>query len=250
MPEQSGKNLQPVVAERMVEFKNVNLTINGKKLIDDLSFQITGPGKTVVMGANGAGKSLLMRLISGLLQPDNGEITCWSGSEKSPRPVRMSMVFQKPVLLRRTAFANIAYVLKQQNLPKQHLSQIVNDALDMAQLGRHAQTPARKLSGGEQQRLALVRGLVVKPDILLLDEATANLDPASTFIVEQLVDKASQGGAKVLFVTHDVRQAKRTADDILFLHEGRNLAHQPAEQFFENPGSREAQAYLDGRLPG
>ncbi len=232
-----------------VELQNVSFSIKGKKLIDNVSCKLAKTGKTVVMGANGAGKSLFLRLVAGLLKADSGQVRVYADQSDPSQEVCMSMVFQNPVLLRRSVYANVAYVLKQQKLSKQLISAKVGKALELALLERHAQTPARRLSGGEQQRLALARAMVVSPDILLLDEATANLDPASTHIVESMVAKVSNDGAKILFVTHDIRQAKRVADDILFFHEGRLMAHKPVKEFFRNPGSNEAQAYLDGRVP-
>ena len=235
--------------QNQVEFHNVDFSINASKLIDNASCQIAMTGKTVVMGANGAGKSLFLRLIAGLLQPDSGHLNVYAGNSASTAPASISMVFQNPVLLRRTAFANIAYVLQQAGHQKQKIATKVNHALTLARLNDQAQTPARHLSGGEQQRLALARAMVVSPDILLLDEATANLDPASTFIVEKMVDEVSRTGTKIIFVTHDIRQTRRLADDVLFIHNGRILAHKPASEFFRNPGSHQAQAYLDGRIP-
>jgi len=228
-----------------IELQNVNFSIKGKKLIDNVSCKLSKTGKTVVMGANGAGKSLFLRLVAGLLKADSGQVRVYADQSDPSQEVCMSMVFQNPVLLRRSVYANVAYVLKQQKLSKELILTKVGKALDLALLERHAQTPARRLSGGEQQRLALARALVVSPGILLLDEATANLDPASTHIVESMVAKVSNDGAKIF----DIRQAKRVADDILFFHEGRLMAHKTVKEFFRDPGSDEAQAYLDGRVP-
>lgn len=159
-----------------------------------------------------------------------------------------SLVFQKPILLRRSTSENIAYVLRQSNAAKDSIAASVQTALKAARLEHRAQTPAHDLSGGEQQRLALARALVTAPCILLLDEPTASLDPASTSIVEEMMQQAEHNGMKVILVTHDIKQAKRIGDDIIFLHEGEILAHVPARQFFKTPGSDEAQAYLDGRV--
>ncbi len=122
-------------------------------------------------------------------------------------------------------------------------------ALQDAQLENHADTPARKLSGGEQQRLAMARALVVSPPALLLDEPTASLDPASTFVIEDLITGASSRGTKIILVTHDIKQAKRLADDIVFIHEGKIVAQNGRDGFFREPGSEQAQSYLDGRMP-
>jgi tungstate transport system ATP-binding protein len=244
-----------------IEFHDVSLTIGSNHLIHNINCRIDPLGTTVVMGPNGAGKSLFLRLLAGLLQPTKGRII--GGVTETGNGVDaglgeahgnslgggLSMVFQNPVLLRRTAFANLAYVLRQRNLNNRLVKQKVDEALVSARLAAQAQISARRLSGGEQQRLALARALVVDPAALLLDEATANLDPASTHIVECMAEEASKRGTKVIFVTHDIKQAKRIADDVLFIHLGRVMSHKPARDFFLDPGSDEAQAYLDGRVP-
>ena len=232
-----------------IEFRDVSFKIGNKQLIHNINCRLGPTGKTVIMGPNGAGKSLFLRLLAGLLQPSSGRITSSFGQTNSAQKPCYSMVFQNPVMLRRTAFANIAYVLRQQKYSGDALNQKVDDALVRARLISRKQISARRLSGGEQQRLALARALVVEPAALLLDEVTANLDPASTHIVECMVDEASKCGTKVIFITHDIKQAKRLADEILFIHLGRVMAHKPARDFFFDPGSDEAQAYLDGRLP-
>ncbi len=231
-----------------VSFRNVEFSIDGKRLLHKLNCEIGKAGKTVIMGPNGAGKSIFLRMIAGLLKPESGEIFIPPNDSEQQRSADISIVFQNPVLLRRSVSANIAYVLKQQGHSKKTIARLVSEALVQAKLEDRAQMPARQLSGGEQQRLAMARALVMGSSILLLDEATANLDPASTFIVEEMVDVASRAGTKIIFITHDVRQAKRVGDDILFLHKGRILAHKPKDAFFKEPGSEEAQAYLDGRV--
>jgi len=234
-----------------VTFKDVCLKVDGKPLIRNISCTLNTIGKTVILGPNGAGKSLFLRLMTGLIKPTSGTIS--GGIEKrtdeSGQPaVCYSLVFQNPVLLRRSAYENIAFVLRQQKCPKGEMADRVAAALKQARLEGRAKTPARRLSGGEQQRLALARALVVNPPGLLLDEATASLDPASTAIVEKMIHDADTAGTKIVFVTHDIRQAKRLADDILFVDEGQILAHKPARDFFKDPGSDKAQAYLDGRI--
>ena len=231
-----------------VSFRNVEFSIDGKQLLQGVNCEISRAGITVIMGPNGAGKSMFLRIIAGLLKPVRGEVFIQPERGEQGVSAEISIVFQNPVLLRRSAYANIAYVLKKRGVAKNTSVQRVNQALAHAKLEGRAQTPARQLSGGEQQRLAMARAMVMDSAILLLDEATANLDPASTFIVEKMVDEASHNGTKIIFITHDVRQAKRVGDDVLFLHQGRILAHKPKDKFFENPGSDEAQAYLDGRF--
>lgn len=239
----------PGLETAVVQFHNVNYSINKNKLIHDASCQLDLSGITVVMGPNGAGKSLFLRLIAGLLEPDSGRVQVCMNNRSDNRNRCISLVFQNPVLLRRSVHANVAFALKQQRHPVKNIDKLVKRSLMMAQLEHYAETPARHLSGGEQQRLAMARALVVTPAVLLLDEATANLDPASTYIVEKMVENIARNGTKVIFVTHDVRQAKRMGDDILFISNGRIMIHKDADEFFLNPDSQEAQSYLDGRVP-
>lgn len=229
-------------------FEKVGLDIDNQQLLRDISCRIETNGKTVLIGANGAGKSLFLRLATGLLMPTSGHVSGMVDNQGAQPNSCQSMIFQKPVLLRRSTSANISFVL--QNMAGEHedIDTKVSNALASARLQERASAPARKLSGGEQQRLALARALVVDPAVLFLDEPTASLDPASTKIVEDMIMQADQDGRKIIHVTHDIKQARRLADDILFMHNGRLLLHQCAEDFFSDPGCGEAQAYLDGRM--
>ena len=201
------------------------------------------------MGPNGAGKTLFLRILSGLVAPTSGEVNFLSAAGLPNEKPDLAMLFQQAVLLRRSSAQNIEYILRKRQISKSEIGTLTNNVLAKARLAHRARTHARHLSGGEKQRLALARALVVNPEILLLDEITASLDPASVYIVEEMIKKASREGAKIFFITHDVRQAKRIADDIIFMHEGQILAHEPADEFFKRPGSQQAQAFLDGRVP-
>jgi tungstate transport system ATP-binding protein len=161
---------------------------------------------------------------------------------------RQAMVFQKPVLLRRTAAANIAYALGLRGVARGERRSRSHEALQLAGLESRAATPARVLSGGEQQRLCLARALSLDPDVLFLDEPTASLDPASTLAIERLLLDAQSRGIKVIVVTHDVGQARRLAQEIVFLHHGKLIEHQPASRFFRNPESDVARAFVAGGL--
>ncbi|MCL4126065.1 UNVERIFIED_CONTAM: hypothetical protein GTU68_017404 [Idotea baltica] len=155
------------------------------------------------------------------------------------------MVFQKPVLLRRSTKANIDFVLKQRKL---FATATRNALLAKVGLEHKANLPARLLSGGEQQRLALARALASRPHVLFLDEATASLDPASTAIIEQIVSEQAIRGTKIIMVTHDAAQASRLAAHIVFMDAGTVTEHSPTQQFFNAPQSQAAKAYLDGQL--
>ncbi len=217
----------------------------GKRLIDGIDLWIDGPGITVLMGPNGAGKSLLLRALHGLIRPTGGSVL-WGGQPPNePVRRRQSMVFQRPVLLRRTVVANIEFALGLRGMGGKDRCL---EVLQQAGLAARARQPARSLSGGEQQRLVLARALALEPEVLLLDEPTASVDPASTAVIESIVNSARTAGTKVLFVTHDVGQARRLGDDVVFLHRGRVTEHSPSSVFFTSPASIEAADYLAGRI--
>ncbi len=229
-----------------VTLNGVVFEAGGKRLIDDVSLRL-GPGPlTCVMGPNGAGKSLLLRLIAGLIRPTGGHVTY--GGEVAARPSRIALVFQRPVLLRRSVTANLDHALKTYRVPRAERPGRIAGLLALGQLQALAQQPARVLSGGEQQRLSMVRALAARPALLLLDEPTASLDPQATAAIEALIRKVAGEGVKVVLVTHDRDQARRMADEIVFLHHGRIAEQAAAIRFFDQPRSPEAQAYLAGRL--
>ncbi len=228
-----------------LETRKLVLDRDGKRLIDSIDLTLTSGELTVLMGPNGAGKSLLLRLLHGLIAPTSGEIR-WRGEPMSATlRLRQGMVFQRPVLLRRSVAANLDFAL---GLRGTAARQQRDQLLERVGLLDRANQPARLLSGGEQQRLALIRALALDPSVLFLDEPTASLDPASVLMIEQVVRAAYQNGTKIIFVTHDLGQARRLADEVVFLHRGQLLEQAPAERFFAGPRSEFARAYLEGRL--
>jgi tungstate transport system ATP-binding protein len=220
----------------------------GRRLIDGLSLTLRPGVRTVVMGPNGAGKSLLLRLLHGLLEPSAGAILWGGRSLDRAIRLRQAMVFQRPVLLRRSALANLTHALRARRVPRHERHERAKKMLAAAGLEALAGTPARLLSGGEQQRLAMARALCLEPDVLFLDEPTANLDPASTLAIERLIQQAYHEGTKIVLVTHDVGQARRLADEVVFLHCGQLEEQSPAGRFFDAPASAAARAFLDGQL--
>lgn len=230
----------------------LTLSLGGRRLLDGIDITVgdnrSGVGITTIMGPNGAGKSLLLRTLAGLIKPDDGSVS-WSGSAPNRQHAhRLGFVFQKPVLLRRSVIANMLHALKAAGIKRSERASRAFEALEQANLGHLAKAPARVLSGGEQQRLALARALAAKPELLMLDEPTASLDPTSTAAIEALVLDAASAGTRILFVTHDIGQAHRLADDVLFLHEGRITETTEATSFFEAPASFQARAFLKGHL--
>jgi tungstate transport system ATP-binding protein len=231
-----------------VELRALSYEVSGKQVIDRIDLKIETRGITAIMGPNGAGKSVLLRLMHGLIAPTGGEIL-WAG-RRMDREIsrRQAMVFQKPVLLRRSVAANIWHALGLRGVGRRERAIRVDDALKLAALERHASMPARVLSGGEQQRLCLARALSLEPEVLFLDEPTASLDPASTLAIERLLIDAQHRGIKIIVVTHDVGQARRLAQDVVFMHHGRIIEHGNASSFFDAPESEGAGAFLAGGL--
>jgi len=230
-----------------IKAEGVTYEVQGQRLLQDLHFELSPGVRTAIIGPNGAGKTLTLRLLMGLLAPTAGSIH-WAGAASLPGPRRMALMFQKPVLLRRSTLANVEYVLGLQGLPQPERQERAMHYLEQTGLASLAHRPARKLSGGQQQRLSLARAWALQPAVLFLDEPTASLDPAASKAVEDIVAAIAEGGCKTVLVTHDLGQARRLSDEVLFMHHGRLLAHQPTGPFFEQPATPEAQAFLAGEL--
>ena len=226
----------------LIEVTNLCLRLNNTDLLNSISVSSKTRGVTMVMGPNGAGKSLFLKCLHGLIQPTFGSIKVRGEHIQGPSNDQ-AMVFQKPVLLRRSVLENLAFAA-----PQGADLGAINNALATAHLGDKRDLPARLLSGGEQQRLAVVRALLRNPKLLVLDEPTASLDPASVQIIEGLIRDFTELGGKTIFISHDLGQAKRLGSEIFFLHKGRVVEHSDADLFFRNPTSKEAKAYLNGRL--
>ena len=227
-----------------IRFEGVGYTAGTTRILADVDLALGAGGPTVLMGPNGAGKTTLLRLAMGLLSPTLGRIT-FGGGDRAPIGSR-AIVFQKPVMLRRTAAANIAFALYAAG--KLESAAEVERLLDLARIRALADRPARRLSGGEQQRLALVRALARAPQVLFLDEPTASLDPAATKLVEEIIGQVSASGVKIVMSTHDLGQARRLAREVVFLANSRIVEHGPAASFFDKPTAEAARRFLAGEL--
>ncbi len=220
---------------------------NQQRLLKYVSCTLTAGNSTIILGPNGAGKSLLLRICQGLIAPASGNIS-WSGLNPVQARPYVAMVFQKPVLLRRSTAANIDYALAARGVPRKQRRERVTEALELTNLNHLARRSARVLSGGEQQRLAIARAWVTQPEVLLMDEPTSKLDPGASYAVEQLISAIRKQGTKVIMTTHDMGQAQRLGDEVLFLNRGRLLEQTPAKIFFERPQSKQAAAFISGEL--
>ncbi len=229
-----------------LDVRGLRYEADGVNLIKDISFTLESGTRTIILGHNGSGKSLLLRLCHGLIAPTGGEIA-WTGGADDPAR-HQAMVFQRPVMLRRTAAENVGYALRMRGVPRAERRRQVVDALKQTRLYRHADRQARTLSFGEQQRLALARAWAIKPDVLFLDEPTASLDPAVTQSIEELINRIHDAGTKIVMSTHDLGQARRLADEILFLHRGRLVTHAPTDEIFNDPADEAVRAFIAGEL--
>lgn len=230
----------PVVLDR------VSLRIGATTLLSDLDLTLSAGPPTCVIGPNGAGKTSLLRMCMGLVAPSSGRIT-WGGRPDAAL-TRRALLFQRPVMLRRSVAANVAYGLANAGCPRSARSVRVAELLDRVGLSALADRPARLLSGGEQQRLALARALARDPELLLLDEPTASLDPAATRAVEDTIRAAALSGIKVVLASHDLGQVRRLAGDVVFLVAGTLCEQQPVGDFLDRPSSPEAAAFVRGDL--
>ncbi len=229
-----------------LEVEGLAFRAGGRALVAGLDFRLEAGGLTVILGPNGAGKTLTLRMCHGLLAPTAGLVR-WRGGAARPA-LRQAMVFQRPVLLRRSARANLTHALACRGVPRRARRARADEALARTGLAHLARAPARVLSGGEQQRLALARAWALDPEVLFMDEPTANLDPASSRAVEEVIAAIHRAGTKVVMTTHDLGQARRLADEVLFLCAGRLVERAPAATFFDTPATPEARAFLAGEL--
>ena len=233
-------------SELPIEFDSVTITSGAVRILDRVTVTLSPGAPTVVVGPNGSGKSTLLRAAMGLVKPSLGRIT-WAGRQDVP-PQRRAIVFQRPTMLRRTAAGNVRYWLRSgSSATQQHIGR-VQELLDLVGLAHLADRPARRLSGGEQQRLAIARALARSPMVLFLDEPTASLVPAGVKAIEDIITTVSRRGIKVVMSTHDIGEARRLADEIIMLHKGRIVEVAPASTFFSAPKTAEGRKFIAGEL--
>lgn len=229
-----------------IRLDDLRFTPNGRTVLAGIDLTLGGEGISVILGPNGAGKSVLLRMLAGLERHDGGTIA-WNGGDL-PRSA-IAMVFQQPMLLRASVADNTALGLKPLKLSREEIRRRVDAVLERVGLAHRAGDSARHLSGGERQRLALARAWAVKPRLLLLDEPTAALDPTATEAVEALIREIRTDGARIVMTTHNLGQAMRISDDIVFIEAGRVREHTPSARFFSRPRSHEARLFIQGELP-
>ena len=237
--QKKSKSLTPIVVS------NLSILLGEIKILDKINCKIHNESIIAILGPNGAGKSMFLKSINGLIGVESRKI--YFNSREINNHIRkdMALVFQKPTLLRRTVLENMQFVLEKKN--KISNLQITN-LLQRVGLDIYKYKPARLLSGGEQQRLSLARALLINPSLLLLDEPTANLDPYSLNLIEEIILDENKKGKTIILTTHDMGQAKRLAKEILFFNKGKLLEQTKAINFFKKPKTKEAQSYINGKI--
>ncbi|KQP60645.1 ABC transporter ATP-binding protein [Methylobacterium sp. Leaf399] len=224
----------------IVRLAGLRYEAGGRTILDGLDLTLEGTGITALVGPNGAGKSVTLRMIDGLLAPQAGTVETGA--------LRRAFVFQRPPLVRTSAARNVALALAPLGLSGAERRARVAQALARVGLLDRAGDPAPKLSGGEQQRLALARAWATRPGLLLLDEPTASLDPAATATVETLVAEMAAEGIAVVLVSHNLAQVARLAEHVVVLAAGRVVEQGPVRQVLGAPRSAQARAYIKGEF--
>lgn len=228
-----------------IQFVDLSVVLGQKLILDKINCKIKSNSITAVLGPNGAGKSIFLQTINGLFSIQSGRLNFNLMEINQEIRKQQAMVFQNPVLLRRTVIANLQFI---SNLRNKESNRFLKKILSKVGLEGYEKKPARLLSGGEKQRLSMARALIVNPNLLLLDEPTANLDPYSLNLIEDLVLEENSIGKTIIFTTHDMSQAKRLATDVIFLNKGKVLEQTISKTFFKSPKTLEAQKYINGEI--
>ncbi len=231
------KSILPLTLEK------ISLEIGGKFILKDINMNIFKGQPKIILGPNGAGKSTLMKICHGLIKPSTGKVI-WSNYSQKYCAKRQAMVFQRPVMLRRTVEKNLLYVINFSDSNNNDKYKLVSDALKLVGMEKFENYPARELSQGEQQKLALARAWLLKPEMLFLDEPTSNLDPESTDKVEKIINTISSNGTQILMTTHNIAQAERIGNEIFFMDNGKIIEQSKSETFFLKPVSYQAKKFI------
>src|SRR4030043_1006158 len=234
---------------------NINKNYNGKSVLQDCSFSFDKNEIYILMGPNGSGKSTFLRLCALLEEPDKGQVKfrgeANGGSLKNDIALkrRITLLLPKIGVFNTTVFNNVAYGLNVRGMKNREVEDKVYRAIELVGLNDKRDQNALSLSSGEAQRLGIARAMVIEPDILFLDEPTASLDPHSTTIIEEAITKLKENNRlTIIMVTHNIFQAQRLADMVLFMYDGRIVDHGPNKEFFEKPKDERAYRFITGQM--
>ncbi|MEM8656186.1 MAG: ATP-binding cassette domain-containing protein [Pseudomonadota bacterium] len=218
----------------------------GKRLVGPVDLSLDGQGLCVVMGPNGSGKTTLLRLMHGTARLTRGTVT-WACATDHARP-HQAFVFQQPVVLRRTVEENLTYPLSLRGVARKAAKARAQAWAKSVGLSEHLARRAMVLSGGEQQKLAIARALITDPALVFLDEPTASLDGRAMREIEAILLQAKADGTRLILSTHDMGQARRIADHVVFMLGGKVHEAGPAGAFFDMPQTEQARAFLKGDI--
>jgi len=230
-------NLQDPLS-RFIELKDISVKSNGRTILNIPHAIIPADRRIACIGPNGAGKTTFLKLIDGLIEPDTGSVE-YSFTNKT------ALVLHHTPMLKASARANIAIV---KDADKSITNQDVDHVIAKVGLNHLANHPAHQLSAGERQKLCLARAILQKPNLVLLDEPTANLDPHATEQIEKIICGFTNQGSDVIFSSHQLAQVQRLAQYIIFIDQGEIKEKGPVGPFFSNPQTAAAKQYLQQEL--
>lgn len=241
-----------------VQIRNIAVSFSGRATLSVPSASFEEGAMYGIVGPSGAGKSTLLRVLNLLERPQQGllsllgrtiDLANLSHAAGMPLQRQMAFVAQKPVMFQTTVFDNVALGLAYRGISKRRRAELVHRALELVGLQPLSGRRASSLSGGEAQRIALARALVVQPKLLLLDEPSSNLDPTNVSLIENVLRRVrDERSMTVIIVTHQLQQARRLCDQCLLLNEGRIVEWSDTEPFFEAPRSPILQHFLSGKM--
>ncbi len=232
-----------------LQLVDIKKSYRAVKALHSVSLDMQGGKIIVLLGVNGAGKTTLMRIMAGLENADSGKLYFNDQSIDCAALRRVSsLVFQKSAMFSTNVYDNLAYGLRTRKVPKDEIKRRVTEALQAVRLSGFEKRRAKKTSGGEQQRIALARAFLVEPNVLLLDEPTANLDPNNAVIIEKAIVSRKSAQRIIVMATHDLTQARRMADEIVHIYNGEIVEIAAPKNFFENPKSEISRKFVNGEL--
>lgn len=230
----------------MLATEDLKVKINGKIILEPINYKFSKGKIYGIIGPNGAGKSTFLKAVSGFLKPFTGSVY-FQGKEIFEPQKNISVVWQKPYMLQTTVFQNVAYGLKLRKLNKSIINNKVAEILEVLQIEHLAEQKATSLSGGETAKVAIARAVVTSPDLLILDEPTASIDPQSVLEIEKIItDLKEHYKMTIILVTHNMFQAKRIADETLFFHSGKLIEGNSTSSIFNNPKNILTSKFLSG----
>jgi|Deesub1362A_J573_1020465.scaffolds.fasta_scaffold01729_11 tungstate transport system ATP-binding protein len=237
-----------MLEELKIHLRNIWKYYDGKAVLRDVNLSVLGGRVVGIIGNSGAGKTTLLKIVAGLEKQDRGDYYFDGRIAESFIRKKVTMVFQKPVVFNTSVHYNIKFGLKIRGFSKTEMERRVRDSLRLVKLEGYEKRRAKNLSGGEQQRLAIARALAIEPEVILLDEPTANLDPFNVRVIEQVIREISEKGVTVIFSTHNIFQARRIAEEIVHIHDGKIVEVGDVEKVFNNPENEITRKFVSGEL--